>query len=85
MKNYGYPIHGNLNKAISYENMREIFLSKMKGGAMKQSINMNNHEILNLKHPIAADQATNQKYVDNELATKLDKAADIDMKNKIKK
>ena len=47
MKNYSYPIHGNLDKAISYANMREIFLSKKEGGTMEQLINMNNHEIFN--------------------------------------
>ena len=49
MKNYSYPIHGNLDKAISYANMREIFLSKKEGSTMEQLINMNNHEIFNDK------------------------------------
>ena len=61
MKNYGYPIHGNLNKAISYANMRQIFLSKKEGGILEQSINMNNHEIFNVKDPTSGDQATNKK------------------------
>jgi len=63
MKNYGYPIHGNLNKATSYAIMRQIFLSKKEGGTMEQSINMNNHEIFNVKDPTSGDQATNKKYV----------------------
>jgi len=74
MKNYSYPIHGNLDKATSYANMREIFFSKKEGGTMKQSINMNNHEIFNVKDPTAADQVANKKHVDTQLATKLDKA-----------
>ena len=48
---------------------------------MEASINMNNNTIYNVKDPVQADQATNKKYVDNQLAKKLDKEADIDMKN----
>ena len=76
-----YPVQGNLNKVISYETQREIFLSKEEGGLMKQSINMNNNFITNVKDPIQADQATNKKYVENQLEKKLDKGSDIDMKN----
>ena len=49
---------------------------------MEASIDMNNNKIYNVKDPIQADQATNKKYVDNQLVKKLDKGADIDMKNK---
>ena len=48
---------------------------------MEASIDMNNNTIYNVKDPVQADQATNKKYVDNQLAKKLDKGADIDMKN----
>ena len=41
---------------------------------MEQTLDMNNHEIFNVKDPTAADQAANKKYVDTQLATKLDKA-----------
>jgi len=41
---------------------------------------MNNNTLYNVKDPEQADQATNKKYVDNQLVKKLDKAADIDMK-----
>ena len=47
---------------------------------MEASINMNNNTIYNVKDPEQVDQATNKKYVDNQLVKKLDKAADIDMK-----
>ena len=69
-----YPILGNTNKAISYNTARNIFLSKKEGGSMEQTLDMNNHEIFNVKNPTAADQAANKKYVDTQLATKLDKA-----------
>ena len=77
-----YPIHGNTNKIISYETMRAIFLSKKEGGSMLQSLDMNNHFITNIKDPVNSDHAVNKKYVDNQLAKKLDKGAKIDMKNK---
>ena len=76
-----YPIHGNTNKAISYETIRGIFLSKKEGGSMLQSLDMNNHFITNIKDPVNSDHGVNKKYVDNQLAKKLDKGAKIDMKN----
>ena len=76
-----YPVHGNLNKVISYETQREIFLSKEEGGLMKQSINMNNNFITNVKDPVNSDHCVNKKYVENQLEKKLDKGSDIDMKN----
>ena len=76
-----YPVHGDLNKVISYESQREIFLSRKEGGRMEQPINMNNNFITNVKDPTQADQATNKKYVENQLEKKLDKGSDIDMKN----
>ena len=77
-----YPVHGNTNKAISYNTARNIFLSKKEGGSMLQSLDMNNHFITNIKDPVNSDHGVNKKYVDNQLAKKLDKGAKIDMKNK---
>ena len=76
-----YPIHGNTNKAISYNAARNIFLSKKEGGSMLQSLDMNNHFITNIKDPVNSDHGVNKKYVDNQLAKKLDKGSDIDMKD----
>ena len=76
-----YPVHGNTNKAISYNTARNIFLSKKEGGSMLQSLDMNNHFITNIKDPVNSDHGVNKKYVDNQLAKKLDKGAKIDMKN----
>ena len=83
LKNNPCPVQGDLDKAISYANQREIFLSKKEGGKMENAVYMNNNTIYHVKDPEPrwADQATNKKYVDTQLATKLDKAADIDMKN----
>ena len=77
-----YPIHGNTNKVISYNTIRNIFLSKKEGGSMLQSLDMNNHFITNIKDPVNSDHGVNKKYVDNQLAKKLDKNAAIDMKDK---
>ena len=76
-----YPVHGNTNKAISYNTARAIFLSKKEGGSMEQTLDMNNNTIFNVKDPLQADQATNKKYVDNQLEKKLDKDTTIDMKD----
>ena len=76
-----YPIHGNTNKAISYNTARNIFLSKKEGGSMLQSLDMNNHFITNIKDPVNSDHGVNKKYVDNQLAKKLDKDTTIDMKD----
>jgi len=48
---------------------------------MEASINMNSNTLYYVKDPEGSDQATNKKYVDNQPEKKLDKAADIDMKN----
>jgi len=49
---------------------------------MEASIDMNKNTIYNVKDPEQVDQATNKKYVDNQLVKKLDKEVDIDMKNR---
>ena len=81
LKSNPYPIHGDLSKVINYQDTRNIFLSKKEGGKTEASIDMNNNTIYNVKDPVQADQATNKKYVDNQLVKKLDKDVDIDMKN----
>ena len=48
---------------------------------MEANIDMNNNTLYNVKGPEQVDQATNKKNVDSQLVKKLDKAADIDMKN----
>ena len=67
-----YPVHGNLNKVISYESQREIFLSKKEGGRMEQHIDMGGSNIVNLKSPTASNHASNKAYVDNSVKNKAD-------------
>ena len=72
-----YPVQGNLNKVISYETQREIFLSKREGGKMLQPIDMNGFTIDNLPLPTANDHACNKGYVDNKVNSKADRS-DLD-------
>ena len=69
-----YPIQGDLNKVISYETQREIFLSKKEGGKMLQPIDMNGFSIDNLPLPTAVDHASTKGYTDNRVDFKADKS-----------
>ena len=66
-----YPIQGDLNKVISYETQREIFLSKKEGGKMEQAIDMNGFSIDNLPIPTDPDHACNKYYIDYNFLNRL--------------
>ena len=66
-----YPVQGNLNKVISYQAQREIFLSKKEGGKMEQAIDMNGFSIDNLPLPTDPDHACNKNYIDNNFLNRL--------------
>ena len=70
LKRNPYPFPRDLTKVINYQDTRGIFLSKKEGGKMESSINMNNNTLCFVKDPEGADQATNKKYVDNQLEQK---------------
>ena len=72
--NDNYPIQGNLNKVLSYETQREIFLSKREGGKMLQPIDMNGFSIDNLPLPTAVDHASTKGYTDNKVDSKANKS-----------
>ena len=74
---YTFPIQGSLDKSISYETIREIFLSRKETRPMEQSLDMGNHIIENLKSPTAVDHACNKGYTDNLVISKADKS-DLD-------
>ena len=80
-RKYSYPIPGNLNKVISYENTREIFLSRKETAKMEVDLDMNNNLIQNVKEPVNSVHGANKKYVDDQLVKKLDKDTTIDMKD----
>ena len=69
-----YPVQGDLNKVISYETQREIFLSKREGGKMLQPIDMNGFSIDNLPLPTAVDHASTKGYTDNKVNSKANKS-----------
>ena len=78
-----YPVQGDLNKVISYETQREIFLSKREGGKILQPIDMNGFNINNLPLPTNVDHATNKQYVDTNFLNRLtggQVGGDIDMR-----
>ena len=68
-----YPVQGDLNKVINYETQREIFLSKREETPMQTNLNMNNHNISNLKLPSNPDHACNKDYLDTELNHKVNR------------
>ena len=67
LKSNPYPVLGDLSKEINYQDTRNIFLSRKEGGKMEASIDMNNNTLYNVRDPEQVDQATNKKYVDNQL------------------
>ena len=78
-----YPVQGDLNKVISYEAQREIFLSKKEGGKMEQAIDMNGFSIDNLPLPTDPDHACSKGYSDNNFLNRLTGGqigGDIDMR-----
>ena len=81
-----YPVRGNLNKVnkvISYETQREIFLSKKEGGRMSQLIDKGGFAVENLKTPTAIDHAVNKGYLEQALGQKANQS-DVDkMKTKL--
>ena len=64
LPNYNYPVTGNTNKGNSYENIREIFLSRRESFPMQADINMNNNFIQNIATPTSSHQVTNKGYCD---------------------
>ena len=69
-----FPIQGDLRQALSYESMREIFLSRRENRPMRTNLDMSNHTIDNVKNAINKDQSINKGQFDNELGLKADKS-----------
>ena len=68
-----FPIQGDLRQTLSYETMREIFLSRRENRPMLTNLDMNNHTIDNIKNAATRDQVVNKGQIDDELALKADK------------
>ena len=69
-----FPVSGDLRQAISYESMREIFLSRRENRPMRTNLDMSNHTIDNVKNATNKDQSINKGQFDNELELKADKS-----------
>ena len=69
-----YPIQGDLRQTISYESMREIFVSRRENRPMRTNLDMSNHTIDNVKNAINRDQVINKGQIDDELSLKADKS-----------
>ena len=72
--NVSFPIKGDLRQSLSYESMREIFLSRRENRPMSTNLDMNNHTIDNIKNAINKDQCINKGQFDNELELKAGKS-----------
>ena len=59
-----YPVQGNTNKAVRYNTIREIFLSRKESFPMDDDIDMNNKFIQNIATPTSSHQAKNKGYCD---------------------
>ena len=69
-----YPIQGDLRQTLSYESMREIFLSRRENRPMRTNLDMSNHTIDNVKNAINRDQVINKGQIDDDLILKADKS-----------
>ena len=69
-----FPIQGDLRQSLSYESIREIFLSRRENRPMLTNLDMNNHTIDNIKNAINKDQCINKGQFDNELGLKAEKS-----------
>ena len=65
-----FPVQGNINKAVSYETQREIFLSRKESFPMQADINMNNNFLQNVATPTSSHQGANKGYCDYNFLNK---------------
>ena len=63
---------GNYDNLVSYNDVKNIFLSRKESFPMGAALDMGNHTIFNVKTPTTADQGVNEGYVDVSLSTKAD-------------
>ena len=69
-----FPIQGDLRQSLSYESMREIFLSRRENRPMYTNLDMSNHTIDNVKNGTNRDQVINKGQIDDELSLKANKS-----------
>ena len=61
-------LSSNYDNLVSYDDVKNIFLSRKETFAMQTGLDMGNQTIFNVKDPTIADHGANKKYVDAETA-----------------
>ena len=61
-------LSSNYDNLVSYNDVKDIFLSRKETFGMEVAFDMGNNTIFNVKDPTAADQGVNKRYVDTETA-----------------
>ena len=67
----------NYDNLVSYDDFKNIFLSRKETFAMEASLDMGNQMIFNVKDPTVVDQGANKRYVDAETAKNLTKVKQL--------
>ena len=61
-------LSSNYDNLVSYDDVKNIFLSRKETFAMETGLDMGNQTIFNVKDPTVSDHGANKKYVDAETA-----------------
>ena len=61
-------LSSNYDSLVSYDDVKNIFLSRKETFAMETGLDMGNQTIFNVKDPTVSDHGANKKYVDAETA-----------------
>ena len=61
-------LSSNYDNLVSYDDVKNIFLSRKETFAMEAGLDMGNQAIFNVKDPTVSDHGANKKYVDAETA-----------------
>ena len=59
-------LSSNYDNLVSYDDVKNIFLSRKETFAMEAGLDMGNQTIFNVKDPTVSDHGVNKKYVDAE-------------------
>ena len=73
----------NYNNLVSYNDSKNIFLSRKETFPMETGLDMGNNTIYNIKNPTEIDQGTNKGYVDQLVNEKGDKTEVSDVSKKV--
>ena len=66
-----HDLGAHYNNLVSYNDVKNIFVSRKEMFLMETALDMGNHTIFNVKDPEVADQGANMRYVDSQSAKKL--------------